>query len=368
MEAAAYRDWSAASVFGPTKKLPKRPLPQSNQELQNELPRPKTPRKLRQDLHEAAALIQKTMHLRLLRQRSLRATQEVDMVMETLRKISVETIQRNYRCHQTCQKQKRRGKLMLWIAQHGQRQQSALQKSRRRRSCAAAQIQRWWRKTMRSVWATIKIQSHIRKYIARKHLLVSKQRRTGAGQIVNWYHQCLRRQAFSRMTEYTRHLQTLLFRKQATRIFWRLQKYVVHQRQLRNSSCLTIQRVFRGMRGRRIANDIRKRRFQCTNCGLIEPGGIYCKRCGRPKGTVRRKTMPQLPTSPRLELGPVTTTRMVPIPPPRRRDSDKSIKLVDETRRRALVIDGSSDCRGDKALRMMTHRLHQSGKFRNGSS
>ncbi|CAE7510313.1 unnamed protein product, partial [Symbiodinium microadriaticum] len=55
----------------------------------------------------------------------------------------------------------------------------------------------------------------------------------------------------------------------------------------RHNAALMIQRVHRGRLARKqaaIRREKMKVRFACPNCGMLEQGGLYCKRCGRRVG------------------------------------------------------------------------------------
>lgn len=71
------------------------------------------------------------------------------------------------------------------------------------------------------------------------------------------------------------------------------QKKMDARQQVRKANAaLTIQRVFRGYIGRRLAAQRRTKlgqREKCPNCGMLEQGGKYCKRCGRKLGNERMK-------------------------------------------------------------------------------
>jgi hypothetical protein len=77
-------------------------------------------------------------------------------------------------------------------------------------------------------------------------------------------------------------IQSLVRTRQAQRHYatWRLQR--------RRRAAIQIQRIVRGVAARtrvaRLLHQLRER-FQCQNCGLIEPGGLYCKFCGRRRTT-----------------------------------------------------------------------------------
>ncbi|KAG7386532.1 hypothetical protein PHYPSEUDO_015542 [Phytophthora pseudosyringae] len=61
----------------------------------------------------------------------------------------------------------------------------------------------------------------------------------------------------------------------------KLQEAAEHQR---NAAATAIQRYARGHRTRLWLRDVLvklRERFRCANCGAIEPGGTYCKYCGR---------------------------------------------------------------------------------------
>lgn len=65
-------------------------------------------------------------------------------------------------------------------------------------------------------------------------------------------------------------------------------------------SCKTIQRVFRGFIDRKHVVLLRKKRadrFQCTNCGRMEPSGVYCKGCGRRKRVKEKVQLPVIKTT-----------------------------------------------------------------------
>jgi hypothetical protein len=56
----------------------------------------------------------------------------------------------------------------------------------------------------------------------------------------------------------------------------------------RQAAATTIQRIIRGRQTRLWFRDVLlklRERFKCANCGVIEPGGTYCKYCGRHRTT-----------------------------------------------------------------------------------
>ncbi|OWZ23274.1 Myosin-VIIa [Phytophthora megakarya] len=65
----------------------------------------------------------------------------------------------------------------------------------------------------------------------------------------------------------------------------KFQELSIHQR---HAAATTIQRYARGYQIRLWFRDVLfklRERFRCANCGAIEPGGAYCKYCGRHRTT-----------------------------------------------------------------------------------
>ncbi|KAF0696834.1 Aste57867_12435 [Aphanomyces stellatus] len=378
-EAVRLRDWSAASVFGATRPLkpPPRPLPPpTNQEdehamthcirrptppirrMERSSPRAGRPR-ASTAAHAAATLLQRAMRLSLLRRRASEAVDQVDAMTAMLREMAARTIQTQVRAWRLG---RRRHRIQTWLVTRWSQKQHEKQQNQQTQhqinEKAARRIQQWydhWRHVRAATW----IQRTVR-----QHLAWRRRRRGSAARLlvhriyIHLLHTCVHR--------LQRHMQACRLdqrrREVAARCLARMLRLVVQrQRRWREDACRMLQRVVRGMLGRRAVREIRRRRFQCANCGLVEPGGLYCKGCGRPKGSLRRRRtavpVDSDTSSTELLLAPVVTTRVSTRLA--RRHSSQDVVL--KTRALVLVESGTQD--GTKAARMMEQRLQRSAKY-----
>eukprot|EP00614_Pseudopedinella_elastica_P006576 CAMPEP_0172588068 /NCGR_PEP_ID=MMETSP1068-20121228/7025_1 /TAXON_ID=35684 /ORGANISM="Pseudopedinella elastica, Strain CCMP716" /LENGTH=132 /DNA_ID=CAMNT_0013383295 /DNA_START=833 /DNA_END=1231 /DNA_ORIENTATION=- len=114
--------------------------------------------------------------------------------------------------------------------------------------------------------------------------------REAACKIAAWYQEILLLEAEKKrvlLEEYERHKRVLMLinRKLHSERFQKADRLKL--------AALTFQRIWRGIVDRRRVADLRRKhenRFRCSNCGKTEPGGVYCKGCGRRK----RKLQPAL--------------------------------------------------------------------------
>jgi hypothetical protein len=149
-----------------------------------------------------------------------------------------------------------------------------------------------------------------------------------------------------------------------------------------SKASIDIQRFYRGYRARKLACELKRKfleRFQCRNCGLNEPGGNYCKGCGRP----RNKTKQSKKLGCEMQMDAYTallpsvihtfamkppTKKKIVLPPNRQYNNTlcnldkKSVNVVQSTKARAFAL-GQSEHIEDIALDMLNRRLKHSTTF-----
>lgn len=116
-----------------------------------------------------------------------------------------------------------------------------------------------------------------------------------------------------------------------------------HETELKERAVTRIQARIRGMQQRvRYANILRllRERFQCSNCGVIEPGGVYCKQCGRRRTNFEPLRFSSVQcTRNKLRSPPVSA--MIPTPPAAQRQS--YVRSIRIGRHRRLSVPSSCD-------------------------
>lgn len=140
--------------------------------------------------------------------------------------------------------------------------------------------------------------------------------------------------------------QSFVRRHQARRRYIQYRERQAERKERERSAVIRIQARIRGIQERvrfaKILKQLRER-FQCSNCGVIEPGGVYCKLCGR-----RRTNFEPLrfPSTQRVAKSRIVASKqqgppvsaMVPTPP-----HESSSKRVRNGRNRRLSDPFSYD-------------------------
>ncbi|ETV92171.1 hypothetical protein H310_13418 [Aphanomyces invadans] len=395
----AYRDWSAASVFGSTEQTPRmhvappsisqhhahralpvqvtssvntwkvpqsRPTPPPRRVQPHPSPRAvltHTTTHSNATVTAAATLIQRSMRVGFFRLQAARYAAQVDGMTRTLQDMAVRTLQSSFRRHlDKVKRQKCRNRLETWMLGRCRRLQFLRLMDIRRKEhkefkqqCSSVEcMQSWWRRhhlhRHQSIAATT-IQCCARRHAARQQHRLRLRYREGARRTT----ECWRLHDLHRgFRQLTSHMER-------------------ERRRRRNLASVTIQRLFRGHRSRRWAQELRRHRFQCSNCGLVEPGGFYCKGCGRPKGkrSKSRKNVayppPETTVSPRMSLAPMTGLTLPNVPPVLSFRSTSiaraKSRVADSAMHRAATIDIKEHLRGEKAARMMLTRLQRSNQY-----
>ncbi len=253
--------------------------------------------------YHAAVKLQSCVRMRINKNDLKKQRRHAAQTAELERSLASVTIQKYARCH-ACKKQKWRKELVVQWAQNAWRRRKAvdhlrdLQIKQQNRLTKVVLAQSVIRRKAGMRKACVKRQRII--YLSRQAVQIQKMVRGAKG----------RAQAYDLKIE-DRDRQERGRQAAATKIQMAGIRFKCRRRKQRTQAAVIIQKLCRRRLGQKLAQELRKRyrqRFTCGNCGHYEPGGIYCKKCGR------RRMRPG--TVVKLRSGPGLTETGNPSPSP----------------------------------------------------